>query len=516
MASSSRSRFGLLLALALAVLAGAIWTRAFSAAGRQFHADEGAQAYQAWRLIETGAYRYDPTEHHGPTLYFVAKWLYPIISDQEGGLDDFRMRLAPLLFGVGSVALGMFALFRERPSLALIWGTLAAFAPLPVIYGAYFAQESLLAFFTLAALVAAFAYAQRPGLVRAALCGLGVGLMFATKETAAIHALAIAAGLAFAGCRWRTSIGAGARHAGLAIGVASIVAAFFFSSMGAHPAGVGDALSSFFHYAERAQGQGHEKPAFYYLSLLLPQTREGARWGEPAFVLCAAIGLGLQVARRQRLVATGPRLSLAWSGFGFASLALYSLIPYKQPWLLLTPYCGLAVAAAFGLRECFVFAREANGPRRWLALGGAMALALWLMAQTGRSCQRAIATYPSASRNPYLYQHTTPRYRLLLDRLEQLRNQSTDPEWSLGVYSPDHAWPLPWHLRDWERVGYWAALDPFVPHSVDAVDSRILGDALPTGDGAQWELFGLRPNTLIALRVSQVDAAERIEDDAGP
>lgn len=482
--------------LAFAILVGASWIRVHNAQTRQFHADEGVQAYQAWRLIESEGYRYDPREHHGPTLYYLANWAKPLIADGKGEISDFRIRLIPLVFGVAVVGVGMVALRGLGGWTALAWGALAAGAPLAVIYGSYFVQESLLAFFTFGLLFAAFRYVERPGTGWAVAVGASAGLMVATKETAVLHfaALVLALVVAF----WRRPMAWARlwRDVGVAAGVALAIAGLFFTSFGANPGGALDAVTSFFHYTDRAQGQGHEKPFFYYLGLLLPHSREGIRWSELALVCAVGLGLAFRVVGWRRMRAGVSPLGLGVAVFGVGLFLVYSIIPYKTPWLMLTPYLALLYVAVGGLAECVARRKVA-----WVVV--AVAGSLWLAVETGRQSRMAVFVYPSATRNPYLYEHTTPRYTMLLERIQELRNWTADEDWSLGIYSPDHSWPLPWHLRTMERTGYRDSLDNYVPHAVDAIDTRLLQDRLPEAvEGETWELYGLRPNTLISLRIS--------------
>ncbi len=506
--ANSRPSSSVFWVLAIAILVGASWIRIHNAQTRQFHADEGVQAYQAWRLVESENYRYDPREHHGPTLYYLAKWLHPVLADGAGEFSDFRIRVVPLVFGVATLALCLLALRGLGGWKALGWGGLAAAAPLPVIYGAYFVQESLLAFFTFGLIFAVFRYVARPGFGWALAVGASAGLMVATKETAALHFAAL--GVALVVVFWKRSMPwrRYALEGSVAIGVALAIAALFFTSFGANPGGALDAAAAFFHYADRAQGQGHEKPFFYYLGLLLPHSREGIRWSELALVCSVGLGLAAKAFKWRQIREAGSPLGLGLAVFGVGLFLVYSIIPYKTPWLLLTPYLALLYVAVDGLAECG--ARAARGRVAWVALG--VAGSLWLAVDTGRQSRKAVFVYPSASRNPYLYEHTTSRYPMLLERILELRERAADEGWSLGVYSPDHSWPLPWHLRKVERVGYWKSLDSFTPHAADAIDTRLLQDELPEPvEGETWELYGLRPNTLISLRIT--DAPPFVEGE---
>lgn len=124
--------------------------------------------------------------------------------------------------------------------------------------------------------------------------------------------------------------------------------------------------------------------------------------------------------------------------------------------------------------------------------------------------ENAIYRNASASRNPYLYMHTTPRYAKLIDRIESA-GSSVD----VGVYSPDAAWPLPWHLRQLKHVGYWSNLDDYVKGGIDLIDTRLLvNENELMNQGGFWELHGLRPNTLLALRAGDGIAEKWVENHA--
>lgn len=508
MASTShRSLF--FIALALTAVGLGLWLRVEDSLRRVYHADEGVQSYQAWRLIEQGEYRYDPTEHHGPLLYYATQWLSPLVRDETGKLSDEGLRRVPILFSMGMIVFGALAFWRYGPAEAALWALLAAVSPLGVIYGSYYVQEAMLACFTVAALYFAFRYWREPSGRWALACGVALGLMHVTKETAVLHAAALVGALLLATLLAREPLGtslAGAklRHLGVLLLPAALLHVLLFSSFLAHPGGIWDGIATFFSYAERSQGQGHEKPFGYYLSLLWPHTRQGVRWGELALLVAILLGVASSLWQGLGKRGDAERFRLATSLFGVLLLLLYSVIPYKNPWLLLTPLVVLSYAAAVGLARLGREALSSRGAARaiWAAL--AAVLWVWVAAEQRNRLEAAVFRFPSAERNPYLYSHTTPRYAKLLERFAALPNREIE----VGVYSPDAAWPLPWHLREWPRVGYWTTLEEYQPKSIDVIDTRLTGDSLPAGAADDfWELHGLRVNTLLALR-ARADLAQ--------
>jgi hypothetical protein len=73
------------------------------------------------------------------------------------------------------------------------------------------------------------------------------------------------------------------------------------------------------------------------------------------------------------------------------------------------------------------------------------------------------------------------------------------------ITHPDEAWPLPWYLRDFGRVGYWQETEvagtltdvPVVISSIDKTEN-ILSTLQETH---QREFFGLRPEVLLAVHI---------------
>ena len=70
------------------------------------HHDEANQAVKFGELLETGDYRYDRHDHHGPTLYYLtlpAAWLRGQAT--LASLDERTLRAVPAVFGAGLLLL---------------------------------------------------------------------------------------------------------------------------------------------------------------------------------------------------------------------------------------------------------------------------------------------------------------------------------------------------------------------------------------------------------------------------
>ncbi|MEX2015195.1 MAG: glycosyltransferase family 39 protein, partial [Candidatus Hydrogenedentales bacterium] len=151
------------------------------------HGDEANQAVKTGILLEDGEYIYDPRDHHGPTLYYLA--LIPAKlsgADSLADLTEPMLRVVPALFGVALILLLWFVRDGLGNAAANWAAVFTAVSPAFVFYSRYYIQEMLLVFFTLAALAAGWRYVVQPLWPKALLFGACLGLMHATKETAVL------------------------------------------------------------------------------------------------------------------------------------------------------------------------------------------------------------------------------------------------------------------------------------------------------------------------------------------
>ena len=112
----------LAVVMAVAVIAAtALALRTLRLEDRPVHPDEANQAWKLGELLETGAYRYDPHDHHGPALYYLA---WPLVRLQSGGVFAASAmafyRLTPALFGV-ALAITLVVLLAHR----VVWPRLS-------------------------------------------------------------------------------------------------------------------------------------------------------------------------------------------------------------------------------------------------------------------------------------------------------------------------------------------------------------------------------------------------------
>ena len=224
---------------------------------RTFHPDEANQAFTTGKLLETGAYAYQPQDHHGPTLYYAGAALQKVAGhDSTASIDGSLLRCTPLLFAVLALVFGALAVRRalagtRRAAVIAIFAliTFLATAPAFVFFSTSYIQEMLLACFLLMAFWAAF---KRNGFF----FGLATGLAFATKETSLISFAAAA--VAFVTVKGRDAFKLPSKtiHPVVAAATFATVSAALYSSFCSNWQGVWDAIVamplSYFHRAAGA------------------------------------------------------------------------------------------------------------------------------------------------------------------------------------------------------------------------------------------------------------------------
>jgi len=473
----------------LLVLIVAALVRLYALELKPLHHDEGVNGFFLTNLINSGIYKYDPANYHGPTLYYFALLVVKFLKLFGVGLSTTAIRLAPVLFGIGCVWL-ILCLRRQLGSMgALAGAALLALSPGAVYMSRYFIHESLFVFFTLGVVVAALRYYESANPFYLLLASTQAALLFATKETAMISAgvLLIALGLT-ALLRLKTYTAAGlqtesrkqqthrtqkgsapaelpaepfARFGG-ALGVATwalaslvlfvFVYVLFYSSFSTNVEGVRDSLKTFEIWAKTGKTD-HVHEWYTYLSWL---------WHEEApLLLLGALGALLAVARPRS------RFYLFAALWATGIIAAYSLIPYKTPWLTLNLIVPLAIIAGFGVDVMYRRIGD-DLPQRIPVL----ALLLVALCICGYQMFQLNFHHYDDDQYIYPYAHTVREILPLVEEINHFAERAgTGKQTTINFTSPDY-WPLPWYLRDYKRVGYGGRL-------------VVNGEALVIGSGAQ-------------------------------
>jgi predicted membrane-bound mannosyltransferase len=236
------------------------------------------------------------------------------------------------------------------------------------------------------------------------------------------------------------------------------------------------------HLVSRAGGEGHQKPDWYYLALL------AGGWSGVMVLALAIWG-----AFRYPYKTAGNKAFGAVVIYTIAIIFLYSVIPYKTPWLALNFFLPLCLLAGNGLAELGRISRSPGGRMAVVFFAAALCAAL------GRDTWQRVFAAPADEHNPYAYAQTDEDFLRLPKLIQQLaENTPARRNLRIAVVAAD-AWPLPWYLRRFPNTGFWQpGQDP------GGADIYITSSEVPDDLNARlknWrpEFFGVRPEVLMVV-----------------
>lgn len=457
---------------------------------RPMHTDEAVNAYIVGQLLSGKTFSYDPQDRHGPALAALALPLARIQGAKVfSDLTESELRLTAVLAGTVTILLFGAAVEMFGFVPCIVAALLFAGASLPVYYDRYFIHESLFAAATFGLILTGWRACTTRSAVQAALAGVCAALMLACKETAVLHFFALgAAALCFRVSnlhgespdeRWRPKAVVAAAATFLLLSVA------LFTWLGSNWKGLAALPEAVPAVFARAGGEGHQKPFWYFAQLLAGGWSNG--------LISALAGVGFIQSARQR--DSSPYRFLLFYAFFLAGI--YSLIPYKTPWLALNLWLPIALFAGLGIET--LWRMRAKHPALRVAIPvfcillGAVATGL-----IARDTDQRVFAHPIDDTNPYAYAHTSDDLLGLPAMIEEVARQNRIAAPRIAVIAAD-PWPLPWYLRHFSQAGFWqpgqqAGEADFYITSSDAAEHY--GDKFKD---LHPDFFGVRPGVLIVL-----------------
>lgn len=416
-----------LLVLALGVL-GSV-ARFYELDLRPLHHDEGVNHLFIQETDRDGFYHYSHENYHGPTFFYVTWATWKIFGDTELGMRG----------GVGLVGVLTFLFLpwfwiKDRLWTGVFAGLLIAFSPAHLYYNRYSIHETLFVGFTVLLAFTAYRWLLTPKISQGVVGGIALGLLAATKETYIIALAAIFFGLLCVAPRkffvkeeYRDR--ASSVCLGLFIGV--VILFFIVSAAFTWTQGIGEVAMSIPQWIGRnSSDNGHFKPASYYLMLIWKNEWEILFLGLSSIFILPFCWMKKEFSRGRFL----------W-GWGLASLAIYSALNYKMPWIFLNISMPLILAGVETIS--FVPQRIITYVLFVIALG----LGGYKAYQTN-----FINPYGDPE-NPFAYVHTLQGEKTLIQDIKDYidKREKRPIKILVGV---DGYWPLPFYFKQLENQGY--------------------------------------------------------------
>lgn len=340
----------MIVVLALAILAVAAFYRLAGLELKPVHHDECVNYVFTKKLLDTGNYQYNPTAYHGPLLYYLA-----LPAPKIAGFSKTTIRFMPALFGVLTVLLVLLLGREVGAPGALFAAAVLALSPANVYFDKTFLHEVYFSFATVG-LIWMFLEAIRSGKATAVIwCYLFAVLGFAVKETAAFNVAAILAAWAIYWLTARRTGEAASLHFGAllgrpdrqpllwALGMGVSLWLLLFSNFLRNPHGLLDFFAAYFPWFQTGVQKPTHVKAWHYFFVLLYKYY----WPVLPFVAWAAL---------RAFWKSKPR-SLAILAVAVVIQGVYSVIPYKTPWCVLSIGIVWMLVAADGFSDLWTALR---------------------------------------------------------------------------------------------------------------------------------------------------------------
>ena len=335
----------------LAILLAAALLRLIYLTQKPLHHDEGVNGLFLVNLFRTGFYHYDPSNYHGPSLYYLAVIPTAInnVFHWGHGLSTVAIRLVTAVFGVGVVWLMLCMRRFLGSAAALAAAAFATVSPGFVFFSRYFIHEILFVFFSLGVIVAWLWYRDTGKPRYLMLASASAAMLFATKETwiitAAVWLIAIPCTTFFLRLRNRADEippwlpehdqsrdASSTRKLYLqAAALFVAIAILLYSSFFTNPRGILDSVLTFTYWTRTGRTGIYNREWSTYFSWL---------WQEEAPVLLLGL-IGTLVA----LIRARNYLTVFCAFWSMGIFTAYSLVPYKTPWLALSIILPLTIMA---------------------------------------------------------------------------------------------------------------------------------------------------------------------------
>ncbi|MFN2502529.1 MAG: glycosyltransferase family 39 protein [Pyrinomonadaceae bacterium] len=134
----------------------AVFLRFFALGLKPLHHDEGVNGFFLTTLFREGAYKYDPANYHGPTLYYIS-----LAFTKLFGLETIPIRASVAIFGVLMVVLALFLRRYIGTIGSLMTALFLALSPGMVYISRYFIHEIFFVFLSLAVVVAVLFFIEK-------------------------------------------------------------------------------------------------------------------------------------------------------------------------------------------------------------------------------------------------------------------------------------------------------------------------------------------------------------------
>jgi len=393
---------------------------------RPLHSDEGVEYFFGKTILNLNPWTYDPMNYHGPFYFYMVAISFFIF-----GINEFSLRFTSGFFSVLTILFVLFLSYKEKlfeKSGKYYTAILIILTPSLMYYSRYSMNEPMLILFSFLSVYFLTRIIEKKNLHDLVYFSIFLSLALTTKETTIILLLVLFLIILINFNRVK-QIKLDYRQIFISIIIFIFIYVLFFSSIFTSATGLMNSFKGFMPWISRGVTEiGHQKPFYYFLSLII-------RYEFPILIL-GLIGLYFSFKSKDIFY---KNVSI-WF---LVMVLIYSLIPYKTPWLILNitlPLCFLSGIALGNLQKIL------NKKLFIIILIITISFLLYF------SVYLNFINYYKPT-NLYAYVHTDKE---ILDIVNQV-NLDYKASSSILIIS-DNYWPLPFYFND-KSVYYFSPKD---------------------------------------------------------
>ncbi len=422
---------------------------------KPIHFDESINMWFVKKIWEQGYFTYDPTNYHGP-LFFYLVHFFQLFT----GFDFLSTRIVASVFSFLTLVLLWFGPKDQRTPLR--WAAvLLLFSPAMGFYGRSGIHESSFVFFQVLTILSMHFFVARDFKKFWWYFSAGLFGMMALKETFVIWILALLPTIAISyvlfgdrksAKKSLSELKTSFKTESISFPLLIILLIFggIFTGFGRNPKGLADFFIALMPWLKTGiGGSGHQKEFLYWAKII---------W-QNDFAILSGFTLGLVFVRKN------PWL-VFYSLFAVISWLIYSLIPYKTPWCIISVLWPFAMAAGFGCNELMA---RIGRPARAGVVSGLFILTTLQSMQMYRLQFRD----PIDMDHAYVYVNATYQMKEFIAKVQGLLEKNPlfrEKTLQIGAEEP---WPFPIVFSKFYKLNYQKYLDHVEPEAwIYFVDSK--------------------------------------------
>lgn len=485
---NKENRLGFLLTTVFVLIA--VLLRFLMLDNKPIHFDESINMWFVKRIWEDGYFTYDPTNYHGP-LYFYLIHFIQLFT----GFDYISTRWVAALFSFFTLLILWFGPKTERR--ALRWAAVfLLLSPAMNFFGRSGIHESAFVFFQVLGFLSFHYLLVRDFKKFWWLFAAGLLGMMALKETFVILVLAWipAAVISWWLSRdryplkiWAHDLKKSLQLESVAVPLLFMLLLFvgLFVGFGGNPKGIGDFFVALMPWLKTGvQGSGHEKEFLHWTQLM---------W-QNELAICAGFFVGLYFLLKNNWI-------IFYALFSIGVWLIYSLIPYKTPWCIISLLWPFALVAGFGVDELW-------GKIKRPARAGVLTLLAGLFVFEATGIYKLQFRDPIDMDHPFVYVNSTYQMKEFIAKVQGLL--AADPllrEKPVQIGAQE-SWPFPIVFSKFYTLSYQKypveVLDQAIIYLVDNEEQKLFEEKLAPRK-AEYQYFKLetrqgRAKTLVYVK----------------